>query len=82
MVVKGIAGKMPIATRGHLNVNVIEVSMATQTVLAIHCHAKGVAERMLYVRTAHAYVPPDVLVIHTPDVSMYNDTYLFAFTLK
>lgn len=36
MVVKGIAGKMPIATRGHLNVNVIEVSMATQTVLAIH----------------------------------------------
>lgn len=46
------------------------------------CHAKGVAERMLYVRTAHAYVPPDVLVIHTPDVSMYNDTYLFDFTLK
>lgn len=36
MVVKGIAGKMPIVTRGHSNVNVIEVSVATQTVLAIH----------------------------------------------
>lgn len=35
MAVKDIAGKMPIATRGHLNVNAIGVSMAIHTVLAI-----------------------------------------------
>lgn len=54
MAVKDIAGKMPIATRGHLNVNAIGVSMATHTVLAIPvslnkiCKSeKGISFRLL-----------------------------------